>query len=268
MGHGQHAEATPGRDDRALQHVGQPLQGVLPPRRVDAGAGEQDRTLRAREQIGRRLDGVGVRLLAHQAVALGGGRRPQVDGAVDVVLGKLHVDRAGCARHGLAEGLVEHLVHLLGELDHPHVLHGRLEEARLGGVLELAAAHLGVEHAGALAGQEEHRDVLLGGADGGGRQVRHAGALIADDHLNLARHARERVGHEGPGRLVVGGDHLPAPIGGGPVHAHEARVGDAEERAHALRLEKVEDALGNVGDGLGHDDSRARPPARGRADSD
>jgi hypothetical protein len=114
----------------------------------------------------------------------------------DDVRRKLDIGRAGGARHGPPDRLVDDLVGLVGVLDRAAVLDRRREKRLLLDELDAPAPDPPLGDAGTLAAEEDDRRVLYECALDRSRDVGHAGAQRADTQAGLACHARRRLGHE------------------------------------------------------------------------
>ncbi len=233
------------RHDRHLQRLGDPDQlGRVDVRGDRAAADVEHRPLGGEHRLGRGDDLLGVavprRLVAGD---VGLARIGEVEARQLHVLRHVDQHRAGAARAGDVERLLEHLRQVGDVLHEPGVLDDRHRDALDVGLLEGVGADQVRRH---LAGDAHDRRRVEVGVGDRRHEVGRAGAGGRDGDAHLAGRTRVALRHVA-GALLVAHQEVADRVlvlGPGVVERQDRPARQAEHVGHALGLEAADDRLG------------------------
>ena len=166
-------------------------------------------------------------------------RRRRRQAVVEHVAGDLKEDRPAAPRHGEAQGRVEHLGNAVGPRDlHRHLGHG----AEHADEVEFLERVLVGMLRGDAADEDDDGRVRDVGRGDAGEQIGRARAARHEADAGRAGDAREPVRHERGSLLVAAVDVLDRlVVVEGVEHVEERRPDDAEDVAHLLGLQELDD---------------------------
>ena len=233
-------------DDRRTEPLGERLALVDRIGHHHAAAGDDDRKLRAREQLGCFVQALFAARSAVEPLRL---RDLGLDLAVEVVARNVQLRRPHFG-HRAIETASGEFGHARRVRDVALILGEFLEHRQLLGFLKPAQANA---HRAGFRRDDHHRAMRPIRGGNRGDAVADAGAVLADHHAMTAGHPRITVGHM-PGALLMHYRNQTNAGGREDIHrVHEGGAHDAEHLGDAVGGEGLDEGFGG-GHRLGADE--------------